>query len=179
VILPLIVHYAEQGQREVDRYAGWSAAIERLREDWGAGNAPQVSQLRDYLQDIGQNDQAEVLQDLIAEHMRLSWQTGRGTLLEAYMKAHGQEFKCLASAADVSTDLVEDEFLARFSLPHGDKPALAEYEQRFSSRADVVERLQKRYLACGRYVKLQKRGQGAMGDVWFAYDRQLCRKVAI
>jgi len=179
VILPLIVHYAEQGQREFDRYAGWSAAIERLRDDWAGKNETAVPQLRDYLQDIAEQYELDALQDLIAEHMRLSWQADRGTRLEAYIETYGQEFEELASPAVVSVDLVEDEFLTRYCSPHGDTPALDEYEKRFPERPDVIERLKKRYLRGGRYVKLQKRGQGAMGHVWEAYDRQLCRRVAI
>jgi hypothetical protein len=179
MILPLIVHYAEQGEREVDRYASWVAAVQRLRDNWEEKNDLEVPQLQNYLQGIAEEDGAEALQDLIAEHMRLAWQAGRGTRLETYLEAFGQEFEELTSSAVVPADLVEDEFLARYSLPHGDTPSLEEYEKRFPARSDVIERLKKRCLGGGRYVKLQKRGQGAMGDVWEAYDHRLCRRVAI
>jgi len=179
MILPLIVHYAEQSEREVAPYASWVAAVQRLRDDWEGENDLEVPQLRNYLQVIDEEDRSEALQDLIAEHMCLAWQAGRGTRLETYVEAFGQEFEELTSSANVSADLVEDEFLARYSLPHGDTPSLEEYERRFPKRSDVFERLKKRCLGGGRYVKLQKRGQGAMGDVWEAYDHHLCRRVAI
>ncbi len=179
MILPLIVHYAERGERQADRYANWVAAVQRLRDDWEEDNDLDVPQLREYLQGIAEEDGAEALQDLIAEHMRLAWQAGRGTRLETYLEAFGREFEELTSSAVVPADLVEDEFLARYSMPHGDTPSFEEYEERFPARFDVIERLKKRCLGGGRYVKLQKRGQGAMGDVWEAYDHHLCRSVAI
>lgn len=179
MILPLIVHYAEQGEREVDPYASWVAAIRQLRDDWKDQKEPQVPQLRDYLREIAANDAPEALLDLIAEHMRLSWQAGRGTCLESYLEMFGGEFEELACSAAVPADLVEDEFLARYSLPHGDMPLVAEYEARFPARVDVIEPLQQRCLGSGRYVKLRKLGQGAMGDIWEAHDHHLCRRVAI
>jgi serine/threonine-protein kinase len=70
----------------------------------------------------------------------------------------------------VPAELVEDEFLARYQLPHGDTPSVHEYQQRFPARADVMDLLGQRCLDGGRFVKLHKRGLGAMGEVWEAYD---------
>jgi len=38
----------------------------------------------------------------------------------------------------VPADLVEDEFLARYQLPHGDTPPVDEYDVRFAGRQDVM-----------------------------------------
>jgi serine/threonine protein kinase len=74
---------------------------------------------------------------------------------------------------------VEEELLARYQLPHGDMPSLGEYCQRFSNRPEVVDLIASRFLAGERYVRLQKLGLGAMGEVSQAYDRHLRRMVAV
>ncbi len=157
-----------------DRYAGWGAAIRQLRSDWEEGQRPQPRQLRDYAVDLPEDQRAGTLLDLIAEHMRLTWQAGLGILLDSY-----QHELQLGDARFLPADLVEDEFLARHQQPHGDAPAPDDYARRFPGRSDVLELLQRRCLCAGRYVKLHKRGQGAMGEVWEAYDHHLHRLVAI
>ncbi len=182
MLLPTIVKAAydhTQSRLGVDPYAAWSAAIGELHNDSEQAEHFPVGQLWDYLDDIPQQQRSEALLDLIAEHMRLAWQAGEGTRLEPYLAEFGDEFAELASAAVVPADLVEDEFLARYVLPHGDTPAVDEYQQRFPTRADVMKLLQRRFLDGGRYVKLQQCGRGAMGEVCEAYDCHLRRLVAI
>jgi len=99
--------------------------------------------------------------------------------LEAYFEEYGGQFEQLRSPSTVPVDLVEDEFLARYQAPHGDTPPLDEYRRRFPKRADIIERLGKRSLDRGRYIKLKKIGHGAMGDVWKAYDCRLGKLIAI
>ena len=180
-MLPTIVraYEAARSRLGVDPYAGWSAAVYQLRSDWEQGSRPGVGPLRDYLDGVPLEHRSEALQDLIAEHLRFAWQAGQGTGLEPYLSEFGHEFVELASLAVVPANLVEDEFLARYVLPHGDTPSVDEYEQRFLSRADVIALLRRRCLDGGRYVKLQKLGQGAMGEVYEAYDRHLRRLVAV
>ncbi|MCC6420951.1 MAG: serine/threonine protein kinase [Gemmataceae bacterium] len=179
MLLSTIGRYADEAEREADPYAGWLEAIRRLREEWGAGERPGVPQLRDYLKDILPGHRAGALQDLVAEHLQLTWRAGRGVTLEAYFAEFGGEFPELASPRAVPAELVEDEFLARYLLPHGDTPSPEDYQSRFAARADVFDLLWGRCLAEGRYVKLRLRGRGAMGEVWEAYDRYLGRAVAV
>jgi hypothetical protein len=160
-------------EQQVDRYAAWAAAVQRLRADWLAGNRPEAAQLRAYLEEIPAEQHAEALQDLLAAHLLLRWEGGQGLRLEDYFRELGLEL------AAVPADLVQDEFLARYAVPHGDMPSPAEYERRFPGRADVQELLRARCLDGGGYVRLRRRGRGAMGEVWEAHDRHLQRRVAI
>ncbi len=178
MLVTLVAGYRGQNQ-EVDRYAGWGAAVRRLRDNWGEGQRPTARQLPDYLQDLPEDQRAGALLDLIAEHLSLAWQAGRGTLLDSYLQELGQQLADSASPAAVPADLVEDEFLARYLRPHGDTPCPDDYARGFPGRTDVQALLQPRCLDGGRYVKLHKRGQGAMGEVWEAYDHHLRRLVAI
>ncbi len=171
--------FADQGQRQVDRYAGWQTALQRLRDDWANGDRRAVPELRDWLASVPGEHKSGALEDLIAGHLRLTWQIGCGANLEKYIQEFGQEFDRLASPAVVPAELVEDEFLARCQEPNGDAPSLEEYAFRFAGRHDVMQLLRGRCLDHGRYVKLQTRGQGAMGKVFEAFDRHLCRRVAI
>ena len=164
---------------DADPYAAWTAAVWRHRNDWDERPCPEVGQLRGYLDGVPDEQRTEALQDLIAEHLGYAWKAGQGTRLDAYLSEFGHEFPDIASPTVVPADLVEDEFLARYAFPYGDTPVLDEYEERFPSRIDVMSLLQRRCLDEGRYVKLQMRGQGAMGEVFEAYDHHLCRFVAI
>jgi hypothetical protein len=76
----------------MDRYAAWSAALRRLRYDWGQGRRPHMRQLRDYLQEVPTDQQAEALQDLIAAHLTLTWQSGKGMPLESYLVGRQPSF---------------------------------------------------------------------------------------
>jgi serine/threonine protein kinase len=173
------VRFTRQDHYLADRYAGWAAAVRQFRADWAKGTHPDVRQLRDYLLEVPEQQRSEALQDLVAEHLRHTWQAGYGLHLERYIAEFGEEFSDLASVTAVPADLVEDEFLARYQLPHGDTPPVDEYDERFAGRADVMRLLRRRCVAGKRYVKLRRRGQGAMGEVWEAHDRHLRRSVAI
>jgi hypothetical protein len=179
MLVSLVGRCGAEVEQEMDRYAAWSAALRRLRYDWGQGRRPHMRQLRDYLQEVPTDQQAEALQDLIAAHLTLTWQSGKGMPLESYLGEFGADFVALASAAAVPADLIEDEFLARYLWPHGDCPHLEEYQRRFPGRDDLTELLRQRCLDGGRYVKLRRRGRGGMAEVWEAYDHHLRRRVAI
>jgi tRNA A-37 threonylcarbamoyl transferase component Bud32 len=170
MLASLLARYSEHGQREADRYAAWLAALQQLRGDWASGKRPGARQLLDYLKDVLEEHRVDALPDLIAEHLRLTWQVANGTTLEVYLTELGREFAELDSPAVVAAELVEDEFLARYQLPHGDAPSLREYEKRFPARPDVIELLARRCLDGGRFVKFHKRGLGACGEVWEAHD---------
>ena len=172
-------YLAAQSQLDVDPYAAWLVAVRQFRGDWKEETRPEVGQLRDYLDDVPQEQRSEALQDLIAEHLQFAWQAGQGTSLEPYFSEFGMDFVELASPAVVPAELVEDEFLARYVLPHGDTPTLDEYQRRFPTRPDVMKLLERRCLEEQRYVKLQLCGQGAMGHVFEAFDHHLGRLVAI
>lgn len=179
MLASLLARSTIHGRHEIDRYAPWRIALERLRDDWAERRRPPAPRLPEYLEDVPQEQQAEALEDLIALHLDLAWSAGEGLLLENYLAELGGEFAELLSPAVVSVDLVEDEFLARYRSPWGDHPDLDEYRRRFPGRPEVVRRLQSRLLDEGRYVKLQLQGQGAASDVWRAFDRRLRRLVAI
>lgn len=178
MLLPSVRH-ALQAQRDVDPYAAWVVAVRRFRNDWAGGKRPDVHQLRDYLHEVPEQQRSEALQDLIAEHLRVTWQVGYGLYLERYFAEFSEDSEGLTSAMTVPADVVEDEFLARYQRPYGDTPPVDEYEERFPARPDVIRLLRQRCLGEGRYVKTRKRGQGAMGEVWEAYDRQVEQSVAI
>jgi serine/threonine protein kinase len=132
-----------------------------------------------YLGEVPTEQRCEAFQDLIAEHLRSTWVAGQGSCLETYLAEFAPELGELATPAGVPATLVEDEFLARHLGPQGDAPPLEEYARRFAERPDVMRLLEARLLGAGRYVKLHRRGRGAMGEVWEAYDRHLRRPVAV
>ena len=55
-----------------------------------------------------------------------------------------------------------------------DLPVAAEYESCFPNCGETLDGIRIRLLANGRYVKLRKLGQAAVGEVWQALDR--CRR---
>lgn len=179
MLVSVIGRYAEECERELDPYVAWTAALQRLHDDWVQGQRPGIAQLRGYLAAVPEAHQGEALQDLIAAHLRLAWQTGRGPCLESYLAEFADELEGQATAAQVPADLVEDEFLARCQVPHGDAPLPASYDERFPARPDIHTRLHGRCLGAGRYVRLHLRGRGAMGEVHEALDRRLGRRVAL
>ncbi len=179
MLVSLVVRFNEDGERDVDRYEAWAASLLRLRAAFKKTEPVGIDQLRDYLECIPEQQQLGTLQDLIAEHLTLTWRERPGDCLEAYFAEYGDQFEQLRSASTVPVDLVEDEFLARYQVPHGDTPPLDEYRRRFPKRPDIMERLEKRSLDKGHYLKLKKVGHGAMGDVWKAYDCHLAKLIAI
>ena len=179
MIVAFVARHAEHAERETDRYAAWEASLRRLRRDWVRGERPAADQLGTYLREVPEETRPEAFADLIAEHLQLSWRAGPGPRLEAYFAESDDEPSAMCCPSRVPADLVEDEFLARHQLPYGDTPSLDEYQSRFPGRKDAMELLEGRCLGEGRYVKLSKRGQGALGEVWEAHDRALLRPVAI
>ena len=181
MLVPTITdaYRAAQLNLDVDPYAAWLLAVQRLREDWAAKGPVPVEALLDYLVDIQVPLRCDALQDMISEHLQLAWRDGPGPTLEPFLAEFGGEFAALASPHSVPADLVEDEFLARYVYPHGDTPTLDEYRKRFPTRPDVIELLKRRCVGGKRYVKLKQLGQGAMGTVFEAYDHRLRRRVAI
>lgn len=179
MLVSLVVRFKEDGERDFDRYEAWVASLLRLRGAFKKAERIKIHQLRDYLECISEKQQSDTLQDLIAEHLALTWREKPGECLEAYFAEFGGEFEQLRSPSTVPADLVEDEFLARYQVPHGDTPPLEEYRQRFPKRTDIIECLGKRSLDKGHYIKLKKIGHGAMGDVWKAYDCRLNKLIAI
>lgn len=178
MLVGLQARHAQAGEHETDRYAAWRLALHRLRLD-GQARPVGPDELRGYLEGVPKDQQSEALQDLIAQHMKLTWSFGVGHRLEEYINLYGRHAPALACCARIPADLVEDELLARYQSPHGDMPPLRDYDTRFAGRRDVTVRIQQRCLADGRYLLLEKLGQGAMGTVWRAYDQHLRRAVAI
>jgi hypothetical protein len=167
MLASLLARFHQPGEYEIDRYAGWTASLQKLRDDWASGVRAKPDELSRYLDDIPDEQRPDALQDLTAEHLRLAWREGRGPCLEEY------------PIEEVPSELMEDELLARYQLPHGDMPGLEEYLRRYNLRPDALALLARRFLDAGRYVKLRKIGLGAMGEVWDAYDSHLRRRVAI
>jgi len=157
------------------RYVQWTDALRRLEGDFLRQDRPGIEVLEDYLEAVPQEQQLDAMQDLVATHLRLSWSMGMGDVLYAYFA----ESEILRQIEHVPVDLVEDEFLARHQLPHGDIPSIASYEKAYPGREDIIERLRSRCLDDGRYVKLHRIGVGSVGIVWEGFDRIACRAVAI
>lgn len=179
MLISLVARPARVGERDTERYVGWSAALRRFRDDWDAGKRPGADRLADYLSTVEDDDRPEALQDLIAEHLRRSWESGPGPELEEYGTALRDVCPALGSSSTVPADLVEDEFLARHVPPHGDAPSLSDYESRFPSRPDILVLLRSRCLHGNRYVLHRRIGTGAMGVVWEAFDCRVGRLVAV
>jgi tRNA A-37 threonylcarbamoyl transferase component Bud32 len=167
-----------EGRWAVDPYSGWLTSICDLRADWLGGARPGAAELRNYLQSVPPAQHAEACQDLVAEHLRLSWKTGCGQFLEYYLSDLDGDIGPVPSPEEILADLIEDEFLARYCVPFGDTPLPDEYERRFG-RHDGLDRLRRRQLGGGRYVKLRQIGIGGMAEVFEAYDHRLRRLVAI
>ncbi|MAG58961.1 MAG: hypothetical protein CMJ83_21955 [Planctomycetes bacterium] len=178
-MLPVIVRQAERGVRTLPPHVRWGAAITELREDLEGDPDRGPACLGEYLEGIPEGDAPEAIQDLVAAHLDVSWRKGCGRPLEDYVEVFAARFSVLRSPADIPAELVEDEFLVRHALPGGDAPRLAEYARRFPGRPEVMTLLERRCLSGGRYVKLRKLGQGAMGEVWEARDPASPRLVAI
>jgi len=157
------------------RYADWTNAAARLEADFLRQSRPQIEDLENYLEAVPREQQLDAMQDLVAAHLRHSWAAGMGKVLFDYFA----EIEILRQLERVPVDLVEDEFLARHQLPHGDIPSIASYEKSYPGRADIAERLRSRCLDDGRYVKLHRIGVGSVGVVWEGFDRGACRAVAI
>ncbi len=179
MLIPLVARLQGQSRRDIDPYAAWALALERLREDWLLGHEVEPRQLGSYLREVPPDQWRDAVLDIIAEHLRLAWRAGRGQLLDAYFPVLGAAAPDLATTATLPADLIEDEFLARHVVPHGDAPTTAEYERRFCGRADVSWLLRRRHLAADHFVTLAKRGQGATGEVWEAFDRAQQTVVAL
>lgn len=179
MLVTIVADFQNNGKREADRYEAWTTSLLRLRETCKSGTTVSIEKLRDFLQYIPQQQRPDALQDLIAEHLYITWQQEDGVLLDAYCKEYGDEYKALSSLAKVPADLVEDEFLARFQSPHCKKITLEEYQTRFPERNDISSILAKRCLDKGRYIKINIIGRGAMGDVWKAYDCQANQLIAL
>ncbi len=157
------------------RYVDWRNALQRLEADFLRQTRPQIEDLENYLEAVPEEQRLDAMQDLVAAHLRLSWAAGMGKVLFDYFA----ELETLRRLEHVPVDLIEDEFLARHQLPHGDIPSIASYEKAYRGRTDVIERLRTRCLDDGRYVKLHRIGVGSVGIVWEGFDRSACRAVAI
>lgn len=179
MLISIIERFQAGGEREVDRYAAWSDALQALRDDFGAGESPEAGQLHSYLNDVPEYQRIAALQDLVSEHLFLTWSDGSGRELETYLAELGDALREEGGTSSVAAELVEDEFLARCQSPHGDRPTVDDYRRRFPHRPDVISLLDQRSLGGGRFVKLRQLGHGAMGEVWEALDRQADRAVAI
>src|SRR5262245_3310114 len=160
-------------------HLAWRLAWQRMRDDWQRGLRPMPDELIGYLADVPAEDRVPATCDLIAEHLRLSWEAGCGLQLEGYFSSVAIALPGFADVSSLPADLVEDEFLARSTPPHGDQPSLESYAVRFRNRMDVGHLLASRCLADERYVKLRVLGAGALGVVHEAYDRVGKRLVAL
>lgn len=179
MLLPLIARIQGASRYGSDPYAAWSSAIAKLRADLEGDARIEPADLTAYLHAVPAEQRSIALQDLIAAHLRHAWKIGRGLMLEEYAGVMTSVDTSLGSSESLPADLIEDEYLARHLPPHGDAPALSEYERRFPQRADVPRLLAARHLSDGRFIRLTKRGQGALGEVWEAYDRTRRELVAV
>jgi len=95
--------------------------------------------LRLILAEAPADQQADLLVDLVADHLAPAWAAGAGgPRIEAYLAEFGGQFAEFRSAATVPAELVEAEFLARHAaVEFGDHPPLDEYRQRFPDCEDV------------------------------------------
>jgi hypothetical protein len=159
-------------------HSAWRRAWQQLRTDQEAGRRIPIIELASYLADVPVEDQQDCVCDLVAEHLRLYSRAGEPNL-DDYVAALGGKFASLREVKSLPAELIEDEFLTRSTPPHGDYPRLTNYGSRFPDRPDVHERLARRCLAGGRYVKLRVLGAGAMGIVHEAYDSVADRLVAV
>ncbi len=179
MLVSIVAKFQEKAQRDADRYEAWTASLLRLRQAFAEKQNPEIKDLRDFLDCIPEEQQLYTLQDLIAEHLRITWQNQKGELLESYFTEYGEAFETLRDSSHVPVDLVEDEFLARYQSPHGDTPSIKEYQQRFPQRKNIITRLQTRALDNGQYIKLKKIGHGAMANIWKTYDCRNKKFIAI
>jgi serine/threonine protein kinase len=166
-------------RRDADRYAAWRQAIERLRDDWVRSAKMPLDQLERYLASVPVDQQVEAILDLVGEHLRLSWCAGSGRLLEDYLAVLRQAGVMAASVAALPIDVIEDEFLARHTVPHGDMPDMDHYARRFPARGDIQQMLRRREVGSARFLKLSLLGQGASAEVWKAFDRAQQTLVAL
>ncbi|MFQ5459983.1 MAG: hypothetical protein ACE5EL_04245, partial [Anaerolineae bacterium] len=178
VLFPLIARGPMVGRREVDRYAAWRAALAAVAADFRRAPVA-VEDLASYLAGVPADQQGEAALDLVAAHLDIAWRASAGPTLEDYVAALGGVRPELASLGGLARDLIEDEFLARHNVPHGDAPTIAEYAARFPGREDVLALLAARALGDGRYILLRRLGRGGEGEVWQAHDRHLGRHVAV
>ncbi|MCF6312427.1 MAG: serine/threonine protein kinase [Verrucomicrobiales bacterium] len=179
MLVSIVADFQNKQEREVDRYEAWIFSLLRLRESFNQNANLAIEQLESFLERLPQEQRSLALQDLIAEHLNLTWQTHAGEKLESYLEIYRSSYSELQAPHGVPASLVEDEFLARYQTEHGDHPRLEEYLQRFPDRKDIQATLKSRLLDHGQYVKLQVIGRGAMGTVWRAYDHRAQTTIAV
>lgn len=179
MLVSIVAKFQEKAQRDADRFEAWTASLLRLREAFSEKQQPKIKDLRKFLDCIPAEQQLDTLQDLIAEHLKITWQNEKGALLNDYFVEYSETFEQLREPAQVPADIIEDEFLARYQLPHGDTPLIKEYQQRFPQNKSITTRLQARALDQGQYIKLKKIGHGAMANIWKTYDFRNEKFIAI
>lgn len=155
----------------------WDDCLRKFREHCAGAGPPPIAELPRWADRVSAEERGDVLLDLVAEHLRASWQAGQPQRLEDYPADLDGAGTALV---EPPCDLVEHEFLVRHDcLAAADHPDVAEYAERFPGRSDVQAALRARCLDGGRYVKVRLEGHGGLGRVWSAYDRHLGRSVAI
>jgi tRNA A-37 threonylcarbamoyl transferase component Bud32 len=179
MLIPLVARLQCPPCTDANRFAAWKGAIERLHDDWMRCSTVELGNLGQYLSDLPVDQQPEAIVDLVAKHLRLSWCVGEKRLLEDYLSVLRTVGVALSGMMGMPADLVEDEFLARHTIPHGDMPHMEHYARRFPARCDILQLLRRREVASGRFVKLAQLGQGASAEVWVAFDREQQTEVAL
>ena len=175
MLASLLAKYHRPGDIETCRFDAWTAALAAFRAEVESGALPPIAGLASRVAALPAEQIRDALEEIVAEHLHATWRIGHGQQLEAY----ASELEDTGQSERLPAELIEDEFLARYQLPHGDRPSLDEYRQRFAHRSDVIELLAHRFIHGERYVKLRQLGLGAMGEVWQAFDRHLSRMVAL
>lgn len=172
MLIPLVARAYGESPVDRDGLSAWALAIRQLRSACGQNAVVDPEKLVEFLDEVPHEQRWDALLDLVSEHLMLSWRSDCGRRVEDYLSVLSTVDSRLASISTLPADLVEDEFLARYSVPFGDAPSLAEYRRRFANRDDVATLLEKRHVAAGRFVMLRKLGVGSVGDVWEGYDRR-------
>lgn len=120
------------GRLKTDHWAHLQDLASRFEKAWGRADSVD---LQAFLPPPGDPLRRVALVELVKAELEIRWKRGQVVGLEAYL----EKFPELGPAAQVSADLVYEEFRVRHL--YGDRPPLASYQRRFPARFAELERL--------------------------------------